>query len=189
MNVQSEEKIDKIFRATLELIAVNGIHNTPMSAVSRKAGVAAGTIYHYFESKDILINKLYIYIKKDLIAQIMKHYDPKNSFKTSFFDIWMNYYNYLVNNPDILSFIEQCTNTPIINQETRKVADEITGPLVQFLELCIKKNVIKLSSLYLVVSLIHSSVVSLAKLHISGQLRVTEDVKMSVADYSWKGLT
>jgi AcrR family transcriptional regulator len=53
------EKKKAIFESTLELVRENGFHGTPMSLVAKKAGVAAGTIYHYFESKDALIIALH----------------------------------------------------------------------------------------------------------------------------------
>src|SRR5690348_2500554 len=48
------DKLDKrcaIIRATLELVAEHGFHGAPMALVAERSGVAAGTIYRYFESK------------------------------------------------------------------------------------------------------------------------------------------
>jgi AcrR family transcriptional regulator len=187
MNIRSNEKIQKIFKATFELIAELGIHNTPMSAIIKRSGVAAGTIYHYFESKESLINALYISLKKDLIGNIMKDYNPQSSYRDRFFSIWKNYYNYLVENPNILSFIEQCSNTPLIREETKQEADTIASPLIDFLTFGVENGILKQDSIPLIISLINGSVVSIAKLHISGQLTVAEEVKLSVAEYSWKG--
>jgi AcrR family transcriptional regulator len=188
MNIQSHDKIDKIFHATFELIAKHGIHNTPMSAISRKSGVAAGTIYHYFESKEVLINALYLSLKKEMIGKIMEDYDPQSRYKNRFFRIWINYYDYFISNPNILSFTEQCSNIPIITDETKQQADAIVSPLIDFFNFGIENGILKQTNIYLIISLIHGSVVSLAKLQISGRLTVTEDVKLSVAEYSWKGL-
>lgn len=46
------DKRDEIIRAAKELIAEHGFHGAPMARVAEEAGVAAGTIYRYFESKD-----------------------------------------------------------------------------------------------------------------------------------------
>lgn len=187
MNVQSD-KVKKIFKATFELIAENGIHNTPMSAISRKSGVAAGTIYHYFDSKEALINALYLSLKEEMMEKIMAGYDPERPYKDRFFNVWMNYYNFLEKNPDILSFVEQCSNTPLIDDETKKKANAIAAPLIDFFAYGVETNIFKQNNINLVLSLIHGSVVSIAKLQVSSQLDVTEDVKWSVAEYCWKGL-
>src|SRR5690606_31556619 len=73
MNVRSIEmdnvtdKKKAIFESTLELIKENGFHGTPMSLVAKNACVAAGTIYHYFKSKDELICELYAYNRGRII--------------------------------------------------------------------------------------------------------------------------
>ena len=46
------EKYQKILDAAVEVIAANGYFNSPVSAIAAKAGVADGTIYLYFKSKD-----------------------------------------------------------------------------------------------------------------------------------------
>ncbi|RXH55760.1 TetR/AcrR family transcriptional regulator [Granulicella sibirica] len=46
------EKYQRILDAAVEVIAENGYFNSPVSAIAAKAGVADGTIYLYFKSKD-----------------------------------------------------------------------------------------------------------------------------------------
>ncbi|MBU4403910.1 MAG: TetR/AcrR family transcriptional regulator, partial [Actinobacteria bacterium] len=54
----SDKRVD-VMQAALELIAEQGFHGAPMAAIAKKAGVASGTIYCYFESKDALITELF----------------------------------------------------------------------------------------------------------------------------------
>lgn len=46
------EKYQRILDAAIEVIAENGYFNSPVSAIAKRAGVADGTIYLYFRSKD-----------------------------------------------------------------------------------------------------------------------------------------
>ena len=46
------EKYQRILDAAVEVIAERGYFNSPISAIARRAGVADGTIYLYFKSKD-----------------------------------------------------------------------------------------------------------------------------------------
>ena len=50
--------------AALKLLAVNGLHATPMSAIAKEAGTGMGTIYNYFPNKEVLINSLYVSVKE-----------------------------------------------------------------------------------------------------------------------------
>jgi len=54
----SPDKREAILAAALRLLARLGLHNTPMSAVAREAGVAAGTLYLYFPSKEAVFKAL-----------------------------------------------------------------------------------------------------------------------------------
>jgi TetR/AcrR family fatty acid metabolism transcriptional regulator len=46
------EKYQRILDAAVEVIAENGYFQSPVSAIAARAGVADGTIYLYFKSKD-----------------------------------------------------------------------------------------------------------------------------------------
>lgn len=188
MNIRSNKKTD-IIDTTLELIAERGVHNTPMSLVSKRSGIAAGTIYHYFESKEKLINDIYITIKSAVLLDVMKDDDATKPYKDRFFKIWEGYYDYLVSHPNTLSFLEQCSSIPILDEAVRKQADAITRPLIDFFQLGIASGILKLPNIELVLALIHGSIVNLAKLQLSGQSTITEEHKLSAINYSWKGLT
>jgi TetR/AcrR family fatty acid metabolism transcriptional regulator len=46
------EKYQRILDAAVEVIAENGYFQSPVSAIAARAGVADGTVYLYFKSKD-----------------------------------------------------------------------------------------------------------------------------------------
>lgn len=52
---QGHEKYQRILDAAVEVIAENGYFNSPVSAIAARAGVADGTIYLYFKSKDDIL--------------------------------------------------------------------------------------------------------------------------------------
>jgi AcrR family transcriptional regulator len=187
MNIDSNNKIKKIFNATLELIAEKGIHNTPMSEVSKRSETAAGTIYHYFESKEKLINELYLAVKKEVIDSILQNNTGK-TYEKRFFNVWSNYYDFLTSNPVILSFMEQCSNTPLISSETRQKADEFLSPLVQFYKEGMHEGIIKKTDVELVIALFHGSVLSIAQLNNAGHLEITKARKKTAMESCWKGL-
>ena len=49
------EKYQRILDAAVEVIAEHGYFSSPVSAIAKRAGVADGTIYLYFKSKDELL--------------------------------------------------------------------------------------------------------------------------------------
>ena len=49
----------RLIRAALELFSSRGYHDTTTAQIAKKAGVAEGTIYRHFPSKQQLLNELY----------------------------------------------------------------------------------------------------------------------------------
>lgn len=187
MNVLSNKQY-KIFHTTLKLIAEHGLHNTPMSLVSKQSGVSTGAIYHHFNGKEHLINELYIYVKQALIDNIFENVDSNQGFKEKFHKIWSNYFYYLIKNPDILSFIEQCSISPIISHKTRKEAEKFSEPLITFFETGINDKQIVDHEIELILAIINSNVVALAKLFISDILAINQESVNKAISISLKGL-
>ena len=72
--MKNTDKREEIMRAALELIAEHGFHGAPMAMIADRAGVGAGTIYRYFESKDVLINEMYRELEGKLLSYLREGY-------------------------------------------------------------------------------------------------------------------
>jgi AcrR family transcriptional regulator len=56
---QADLTRERLARAAFELFTTQGYHTTTTTDIARKAGVAEGTIYRHFASKQQLLNELY----------------------------------------------------------------------------------------------------------------------------------
>jgi TetR/AcrR family fatty acid metabolism transcriptional regulator len=63
------DKRDAILRAAIKVFARNGYFQSQVADVARVAGVAAGTVYLYFRSKDDLLVSIFERTMKDAIAE------------------------------------------------------------------------------------------------------------------------
>ncbi len=57
--VPAEDKRDALLRAAIRVFARRGFFNAQVADVARVAGVAAGTVYLYFRSKDHLLTSIF----------------------------------------------------------------------------------------------------------------------------------
>ncbi|MEI3012873.1 MAG: helix-turn-helix domain-containing protein [Sutterella seckii] len=55
MRTQTEEKKRAILDATIEEFEAKGFASARIEDIAKKAGVAKGTVYNYFESKEALL--------------------------------------------------------------------------------------------------------------------------------------
>jgi AcrR family transcriptional regulator len=85
-------KMDKkqlIINTAIELFVELGFHGTATSKIAQQAGVANGTLFNYFKSKDELIVALYHSILREMddfiIERMVSHSISKESFQSLFF--------------------------------------------------------------------------------------------------------
>lgn len=55
----ARDRRKQILKAAVEVFAERGFHRTRVSDIAKQAGVAYGLIYHYFESKDHVLNSVF----------------------------------------------------------------------------------------------------------------------------------
>jgi TetR/AcrR family fatty acid metabolism transcriptional regulator len=63
------DRRDAILRAAIDVFAGRGFFNAQVADVARAAGVAAGTVYLYFDSKDALLVSIFERTMRDAIAE------------------------------------------------------------------------------------------------------------------------
>jgi TetR/AcrR family fatty acid metabolism transcriptional regulator len=63
------DRRDAILRAAIDVFAGRGFFNAQVADVARAAGVAAGTVYLYFDSKDDLLVSIFERTMRDAIAE------------------------------------------------------------------------------------------------------------------------
>src|SRR5438093_13225088 len=63
-------KRDAILRAAIDVFANRGFFNAQVADVARAAGVAAGTVYLYFRSKDDLLISIFERSMRDALDEV-----------------------------------------------------------------------------------------------------------------------
>jgi AcrR family transcriptional regulator len=67
----SSDREKSILVATLELVASEGLLNTSISKIAKRAQASPGIIYHYFESKNAIMQTLYANVFGEMMAYVM----------------------------------------------------------------------------------------------------------------------
>jgi AcrR family transcriptional regulator len=95
---KSEDKRNAILGAAARVFAERGL-GAATAAISGAAGVAEGTLFTYFRTKDELVNALYREIKMELADAMMSGFPRKKSVRQRFQHIWDCFVNWGVANP------------------------------------------------------------------------------------------
>jgi AcrR family transcriptional regulator len=137
------DKKDKLLQSALKLFVEFGFHDTPTSKIAKEAGIASGTLFYFFPTKDELIKSLYIDVKSRLTAYVAKKIEDK----TTLHDILKGYYtaslNWAMKHKTEFRFIEQFNSSPYLNQIAEEEIQKHIKPVTDLLKEGIKVKIIK----------------------------------------------
>jgi AcrR family transcriptional regulator len=100
------DKREAIMTAALDLFVERGFHGTAVPEIADKAGVGAGTIYRYFESKEALVNALYRQEKQRFAERTIMDFPKTTIARELFRTMWMRMAKFAVENPKPFVFLE-----------------------------------------------------------------------------------
>ncbi len=112
---------DKIFQSALELFASQGIQATSTAQISKKAGVASGTLFVHFKSKQELIDTIYISIKKNAFSDLNENMPNNSSFELQFKGASRKIIEYFLNNYNEFIFLGLVDTDPMVSKEARAI--------------------------------------------------------------------
>src|ERR1700682_1960644 len=115
---KSEDKRNAILDGATRLFAERGLTAAPTSEISKQAGVAEGTLFTYFKTKDALINALYREIKLELADAMMSGFPRKKSVRTRLGHVWDGYVNWGITNPEQRSVLAQLQVSGMLLKES-----------------------------------------------------------------------
>lgn len=118
-------------RAMVELVAENGFSGTSMSAVAARAGVATGTAYVHYESKDALVVAAFREIKSALGKAAVAELNQTSAPEQRFQQLWQGIYRHLAADPAVARFLIQFESLPIAATAHAEYVAEEEDALIQ----------------------------------------------------------
>ncbi|MGD0890918.1 MAG: TetR/AcrR family transcriptional regulator [Terracidiphilus sp.] len=107
---KSEDKRKAILDAALRVFAEHGIANAPTSAISKAAGVAEGSLFTYFKTKEELLSALYFDLRMEFSRHLPDFPHGTNA-RTRLKYIWDQYLELGASHPEQLKVLKQLRAT------------------------------------------------------------------------------
>ncbi len=180
------KKLDKrseIIKAALDLIVEYGFHGTSMAMVAKKAEVGAGTIYHYFESKEALIKELYQELEEKVMVTLWEENPISN--------LWTALLKYFIAHPLYFRYIEQYHNSPYgVSLRREKILSKTDdrGIFKNLFEEGITQQAIKDLPLSMLYALAFGPLVALARDHTLGFVILDDTLIAQIVEACWDGI-
>lgn len=119
---KQNEKRKAILEASLKLFGEKCFQDTSTASISQEANVGTGTLFCYFDSKEDLVNELYLECKEEFGAFAAEGVWEHPSFKLRLRHIFDRQLQWYAENPQKIKFMVQFSSSPLITKVTRERA-------------------------------------------------------------------
>ena len=118
------ERRANLLNSALKLFVTNGATNTSTAEIAKEAGIAAGTLFLYFPTKQELVDGLVLKIVKEYSDYMKTLLEPALSAQETFSVIWYGAVHWFLKNMDAYQYSQQVRDSGMISesvvQETAK---------------------------------------------------------------------
>lgn len=131
---RSTEKRSAIVGAATRAIAKHGL-GVPTATIAKEAGVAAGSVFVYFETKSTLLNALYVDLKAEMgyaatVGLPLDESDPRDLI----LHMWTQWLAWATTNPEKRRALAQLETADEITEESHRMVRESQQGMAQLLE-------------------------------------------------------
>lgn len=179
-------KRQKILATAETLLAERGLYGLSMKLLADTAGVAAGTIYRYFENKEILISELYQNSTQEAAQTIFHGWQVNQTAQEKYNLLWRNAFDAVLKNPQRLAVIDMLFLQPSLAQEKAALFEsKAFSPLLDFYQQGIDEGQFHNWQIPALITLSFDSAINLAQKIIRKRLTADEIQINQVRDASW----
>ena len=144
------DKQTQLLEASIELFAENGFWNTPTSQIAKHAGVATGTLFNYFPTKEALIDGVFLKLKHEQSAYLQEGLSSDSDLKSCLEHIWYRYIDWAMENRTRYTLMQQLKLSELVSESAHQQQAEEYAFIVQLLKQAIDEQIlIDVSPMYI----------------------------------------
>lgn len=171
--------------AALACFVERGFYGTAMPQIAEKASVAAGTIYHYFDSKEALVNALYRSWKGVVAQRVFKAFPQEAPVREQFRVMWHEMIAFAMDQPTAFAFIELHNHVSYLDAESlavdRNLKDFARG-IIQFAQ---AQGLLKTTDPTVLMELVFGAFVGMMRAQWEGRIQLTPEVIAEAEACCW----
>ena len=170
---KSEDKRNAILSAATQVFAERGL-GAPTAAITSAAGIAEGSLFTYFKTKDELINALYRELKLELADAMMSSFPRKQSVRHRLEHVWNGYVQWGIANPDQQKVLRQIQVWSGLTQESKQAGSAPFNEMQRMTEDAVTQRIYK----DIPQTLIGAALVAIAEMTMDFMAREPESAEM-----------
>lgn len=179
------DRRESILEAALECFVERGFHATSVPEIAARAKIASGTIYHYFDSKEALVNALYRSWKTKVGQRVFTAFPQGAPVREQFRVMWNEMVAFAQDAPTAFAFIETHNHRAYLDAESQAIDRHIHGFAHAIIQRAQQQGLVKSLDAWVLMELIFGAFIGLMRAHWEGRITLTAEVIRDAEQACW----
>ncbi len=179
------DRRESILDAALQCFVERGFHGTAIPQIAEKADIAAGTIYHYFESKEALVNALYRTWKAAIAQRVFTAFPQAAPLRTQFQVMWNEMVAFALGAPMAFAFIELHNHASYLDAESIAIDRNVKDFTLLVIRRAQQEGLVKSLDAYVLMELVFGAFIGMMRAHWENRISLTADVMAGAEQACW----
>ncbi|GAA0134449.1 TetR/AcrR family transcriptional regulator [Paenibacillus sp. YSY-4.3] len=185
----SNNKREDILEAALELFAERGYDATTVPTIAQKANVGAGTIYRYFENKEVLVNSLFQECVQQLAQALILDEPLKEApIRLKFKHIFMQISKFACDHEKALAFIGSHTGAQFLDESSKSMFQAFLDTIRRVLDEGKRQGILCPLPSNVLIAIVYGSLVELFKVIRMGMIEQSPGLLDQVEECCWNAI-
>ena len=181
----TEARRDAILDAALQCFVERGFHGTAVPQVAKRAGIAAGTIYHYFPSKEAMVNALYRKWKGEIARRVLIAFPVNAPVRDQFSAMWREMVDFALTNPNAFAFLELHHHRSYLDAESRLMENGLKEFGSTMVKRAQDEGEVKSGSTVLLMELVFGAFIGMMRAHWEDRIDLKGDERSLAEQACW----
>ncbi|HTO39980.1 MAG TPA: TetR/AcrR family transcriptional regulator [Rhizomicrobium sp.] len=182
------DKRERLLAAALLLFERRGFDGVAVPEIARAAGVATGTVYRYFATKEALVNALYLRWKTAYNATVLAPLDAQASPREMFATYWQRMTDFAQSHPRAMRFLDLHFHGSYLDAQSLAAHTAYRVAAAEFVRAARKAGAIRALSPELVAALIWGASVGMTKFAHEGALAFDARTSATMEEMLWRAI-
>lgn len=182
------DRRESILDAALACFSERGFHGTSVPEVAERANIAAGTIYHYFDGKEALVNALYRSWKTKVGQRVFTKFPQQAPVREQFRVMWNEIVQFALAAPAGFAFIETHNHSSYLDAESQAIDKTMHGFAHAMIQRAQAEGVVRKVDAWVLMELIFGAFIGLMRAHWEGRIQLTDDIVADAEQACWDAI-
>jgi TetR/AcrR family transcriptional regulator, repressor of fatR-cypB operon len=179
------DRRESILDAALACFVERGFYGTAIPQIAERANIAGGTIYHYFDSKEALVNALYRMWKGKISQRVFAAFPQTASTREQFRVIWHEMVAFALAYPTAFAFVELHNHASYLDGESLAVDRNVKDFARMVIQRAQQDGIVKPLDATTLMELVFGAFIGMMRAHWEDRIKLDDDVIRGAEQACW----